>query len=522
MNHEYAIPPLRELPPARLARRSAHLRAEIAREQPSSRLLTPRRSLVLAALVLALGAVLVATPAFGLRDQLVRLLTAEKHERPPAVILRYFTNLNQAPANIAPGVIPAKARIAMAVSIPHYGHKVLWVAPTRAGGFCSWPPGGCDRDRSIPFSDTLEVAGPTSRNSSPAPGSGDVHVFFVGDTIVRGAAAVAIRFEDGSSTHTQLVWVSKPIDAGFFVYVLPKAHWKVGKRPVALVVEDARGHELARSTRAAGYFRDTQSMGLAPPSAAESHTNPLWFVIPAAAAAVAAAALLAWWRRRRIGALLEDARDRVRQRPLVYAAAVLLPLAIAGVVLGAIALAGGFGSGSKQFQLDLVQTRGNVVSHHYASGYVREGFLGTRSRRDRVLIARTPDEGLRWDRWITHHRVSPPQAADFAHQALIGVFLLGHPSPRTQGVAVTSLTFRDGTLRLSYEVSPHPIDFCGPGPDSPTECSAMYRAHSARYHAFTIISIHRSVAARVHRIVVTRDGYHPGEILVGAPAAALP
>ena len=58
MNHEYAIPPLRELPPARLGRRSAHLRAEIAREQPSSRLLTPRRSLVLAALVLALGAVL--------------------------------------------------------------------------------------------------------------------------------------------------------------------------------------------------------------------------------------------------------------------------------------------------------------------------------------------------------------------------------------------------------------------------------------------------------------------------------
>jgi hypothetical protein len=39
-----------------------------------------------------------------------------------------------------------------------------------------------------------------------------------GDTLLRGAARVEIRFEDGKVAVTPVVWVSKPIDAGFFVY----------------------------------------------------------------------------------------------------------------------------------------------------------------------------------------------------------------------------------------------------------------------------------------------------------------
>jgi hypothetical protein len=520
MNDETFMPPLRDLPPGRLAQRTHHLRAEIAgRQRPAVAVHGRSRELVLAALALALAAVLLATPAFGLRDQIVHLFSGDKQQRPPEPIQRFFRNMYVTPPGTE--VIPGRARVAVRVSVPGYGHKVLWVAPTRAGGYCS--TAGCNGDRSARFGATMQIAGPTSR--SAALGSSNVHVFFLGDTIIRGAAVVAMRFEDGSSERTRLVRVPKPIDAGFFIYVLPKAHWKVGERPVALAVEDAKGNELARNTTIGRYFRDAQRHGLALPPATRWYTSRPAILL--AAIAILAAVGLLWRLRRQIEALIDGARKRVRRRPPMYGVAALV-VAIAGGVVAAIALTGGLGSTTARPQLEFAKARGNVVSHPYAFGYVKEGFLGSPSRRDRVLMARTPEQGLRWDRWITHHRVSPPQSADFAHQALIGVFLLGHPSYNTphpshvtQGVSVTSLALRGGTLRLSFQVSPRPIAFCGPGPDSPTECRPMYRAHSERYHAFTIISVPRSVAARVRRVVVTGEGYHPGEILVRAPASAI-
>ena len=119
-------------------------------------------------------------------------------------------------------------------------------------------------------------------------------MFFQGDTTLPKARGIAIRFEDGSFERTPLVWVSKPIDAGFFLYLLPKSHWKPGKRPVAIEVEDARGQRLARD-RVGSWFRDAQRGGLAPPPKA---FNRLWLLVPFAAALLAAAALLVWRRQR--------------------------------------------------------------------------------------------------------------------------------------------------------------------------------------------------------------------------------
>lgn len=276
MSSEPFIPPLRELPPGRLAERAHHLRAEIARQQRSAFAGAGRkRILVLAALVLALAAVLFATPALGLRDHIVHLFSSEGQQRPPELIQRYFRNLNVAPPGTAPEVLAAKARAAMRVSISGYGSKVIWVAPTRAGGFCSTVALNdlCDRNRTTALNASLQIAGSTSR-SQPEPGSSDVHVFFTGDTIVRGATAVVIRFEDGSVDRTPLVWMPRPIDAGFFVYDLPREHWDVGKRPVALIVEDALRKELARDTKVAGYFKHVQRTGFAPPSNAKLPPPP--------------------------------------------------------------------------------------------------------------------------------------------------------------------------------------------------------------------------------------------------------
>jgi hypothetical protein len=139
---------------------------------------------------------------------------------------------------------------------------VVWVAPTRVGGFCvfvstsrsSAGGGGCDRDRSLPFSPSLAIPGtisPTGEILAPP-------VIFSGHTLTRDAAAVEIRFEDGTSARVPVVWVSAPIDAGFFVYELPEAHWKAGHRPLALVVEDADGDEVARDTEIARGLAELQ------------------------------------------------------------------------------------------------------------------------------------------------------------------------------------------------------------------------------------------------------------------------
>jgi hypothetical protein len=285
----FSLPPQRDLPPARLTQRAQHLRTEIAGARSGS-LLRPTRVLVFAALVLL--AVLLATPAFGLRDRVVHLFGADE-QQPPELIQRYFRNQAPGARGTDSASLSGKARVALAASVPGFGNRTLWVAPTKAGGYCStWL--GCDARRVVPFRASMAIAGPTSRNSQPTPGSSNVHVFFSGQTNLHKAATAVIAFEDGDPGQARIVWVARPIDAGFFFYVLPKAHWKVGERPVAIVLHDAKGNELARDTKVARDFRAAQRSGLAPPP---ESSNWLWFALAIGLVVVVAAAPLA--RRRR-------------------------------------------------------------------------------------------------------------------------------------------------------------------------------------------------------------------------------
>ena len=149
MSSELWIPSPRDLPSGRLAARAQHLRSEIGRQpRPGA---GRRRLIAVAALVVVTAAALLATPAFGLRDRIVNLFAAEQPERtrPPELIQRLFENMSDARPNESTGVVAGKARIAIRLAIPGFGHKTLWVAPTRAGGFCSNV--GCNRTRSKPF-----------------------------------------------------------------------------------------------------------------------------------------------------------------------------------------------------------------------------------------------------------------------------------------------------------------------------------------------------------------------------------
>src|SRR5205823_628048 len=80
------------------------------------------------------------------------------------------------------------------------------------------------------------------------------------------AASVEVQFEDGSSVTIPVVWVSAPIDAGFFGYEVPAAHLRVGARPTLLILHDAKGNELRRDSSAfeVPAFRHGPSTGLAP------------------------------------------------------------------------------------------------------------------------------------------------------------------------------------------------------------------------------------------------------------------
>jgi hypothetical protein len=263
MSTEAFIPQPRELPARRLAERAKHLRRELGRSHPTR----PRpRSIAIALAVLALG-VLLVTPAFGLHDQIAHLFGA----KPPSVIERYFSNDPGMPSGTE--VLAKQARLAVQISVSGYGHQSLWVAPIKGGGFCSTAP-SCDPDRSVPLLANLRVAGLTSRSAPDPRDPRDVHVFIEGDTLVPEAENLAAHYEDGSVDRTPIVWMGTPVNAGFFIYEVPKSHWEPGKRLVALTAESADGRVLARDTKSARYFRWVQKGNLALPAGVQPKPPP--------------------------------------------------------------------------------------------------------------------------------------------------------------------------------------------------------------------------------------------------------
>jgi hypothetical protein len=222
-------------------------------QRTARRLTSRRRGLRLGTgFATALVAVLAATPAFGLRGQIVQLFSGG--EPAPAPVVKDFSQIDVgAPPGMATGVVAGEARDVLEVPLSTGKTAVVWVAPSRAGGFCVFVSesrhtmggGGCDRDRRLPFAPGLSIPGPISpQGEIMAP-----PVLFGGDTLIHGAAKLKVEFEDGGSATAPVEWVSAPIDAGFFVYELPKEHWQAGHRPTALVLEDADGNELARDTQ---------------------------------------------------------------------------------------------------------------------------------------------------------------------------------------------------------------------------------------------------------------------------------
>jgi hypothetical protein len=197
-----------------------------------------RRRVGVVAALAAVVAVSVAS-AYALGHPIVDFRTSPKG---PIQIVNDFGSLEVgAPLGMAPGVLPHEARRITSVTIDGKPH-VLWVAPTKRGGFCAqWSHafGGCRADRHDAFSSHIDV-------SISGVANGCCVAMLGGSFFQRGGDRLEVSYADGATAEIPFVWVTEPIDAGFYLYRVPDAHRVEAARPTAVTLYDDHSKTLAR------------------------------------------------------------------------------------------------------------------------------------------------------------------------------------------------------------------------------------------------------------------------------------
>jgi hypothetical protein len=139
---------------------------------------------------------------------------------------------------MASNVLPQQTRRITSVAVDGEEH-VLWVAPTAKGGFCEvWSAlvGGCRSDRE---GGLVVSVGSTSDGAAAA--------VLAGSFFDSAGERIEVLFADGTSSEIPFVWVTEPIDAGFYLYRVPDANRVHGRRPVSVTLFDGMGDVLRRS-----------------------------------------------------------------------------------------------------------------------------------------------------------------------------------------------------------------------------------------------------------------------------------
>jgi hypothetical protein len=215
----------------------------VRRAGPTRRRLTARRAGLYA---LAVGIVVyLAAPAFGLGTPFADFFSSKPA---PKRVVEDFRMQNAAGAHglgMNPKVLAGEARRVTVYHLRDGRPFPLDVAPRRGGGFC------------FVFGFGGSCAASHARRSADEPGDhnasaiGLVLVGYHRSSVLAGyvydkrIARLEVRFRRARPVDVPLLWVSPPIDAGFFAYDLTefqRRHHSV----VALVAVDAHGKELAR------------------------------------------------------------------------------------------------------------------------------------------------------------------------------------------------------------------------------------------------------------------------------------
>ena len=126
---------------------------------------------------------------------------------------------------------------------------LLVVAPLKSGGFCSsW------RGPYLSGSCVLSRAGRnTTRIDVHLPGDASGPIDLYGSFIQPAGTRLEVSFQDGSTEQILVVWVSRPISAGFFLYNIPATNRRPGHRPDHLSLLD-RGGRIVAAAKLGTYF----------------------------------------------------------------------------------------------------------------------------------------------------------------------------------------------------------------------------------------------------------------------------
>lgn len=172
-------------------------------------------------------AVLVVGSAFALYRELVDFVSAEP--APERVVVQFGQMDARGSIGFGPRVDAGEAR-KITEAVIDGRRRTLYVAPTADGGFCwMWTTvsGSCGRTSVAPRPDPISASWLSSPGGGPARLTGHIR----DPAITR----VRLEYEDGERSEIPFVWVSKPIDAGFFIFEVPATHLQVGRRGKTLL-----------------------------------------------------------------------------------------------------------------------------------------------------------------------------------------------------------------------------------------------------------------------------------------------
>lgn len=216
--------------------------ARARREHPRARRAPVR--LALAAAVVAAAATVTAV-AFGLPESVIDFF----HAPPAPQSVRTFFGAHDTaiPTGTSPKTKLGEAREIMtatfdANNLPpeHPTLHTLYVAPREGGGFCFlWTDfgGSCAEPENAAKAKTDPGARPLGVEWLENDYAG-----FVDGWIRSVAKTLEARFADGTTASIPVTWVSDPIDAGFFAYVVPASHQTRSDALTSLVALDENGN----------------------------------------------------------------------------------------------------------------------------------------------------------------------------------------------------------------------------------------------------------------------------------------
>jgi hypothetical protein len=237
-----------------------------SRTGSSRSVLARRRWPVIAIGVAAvLAAILVATPAWALvRD----VLPFWDQASAPSSAKVVFSHMNRVPRDTPTGMSPqAVSGDAREIEQAIIGGetKTLWVAPaTGRFDFCwIWGPhlvGSCGSSSqplgvtytTIPPHDPSQPAQTTNIPANSGYPANGVPLWVVGSAISSSVGDVVIRFSGGSSVRPHIVWVSAPINAGFFAYDIPLDQQSSENHATEIDAYDQNGKLVSKQTITGG------------------------------------------------------------------------------------------------------------------------------------------------------------------------------------------------------------------------------------------------------------------------------